>query len=61
MSLGNEIHDMIMQAHTEPTAETIHLILNILDKLNDKIDRIEGVSNKTANIASCLANGVQPD
>jgi len=61
----DEIHDMIMNYRTQSVdmkiGEDIGHILDILDKLNDKVNAIGSASSKAANVASCLVNGIQPD
>jgi hypothetical protein len=58
---SHEIHDAIQTMSTEPTAETIRLVLNLLDALNARIDTVEAAARHAGNVASCLANGIVPD
>lgn len=61
----DEIHDAIMQFSTESNdihyQDDILRIMNILDKLNDKVNDIRVQAYHANNVASCLANGIQPD
>lgn len=42
-------------------ARTITEIIDIVRALNYKVNQLEASQSRTANIASCLANGIQPD
>lgn len=62
------IEDTIENADTEPTSANLSRILSVCSLLNDRIDRLQkeladekGSNKRTADIASCLANGIQPD
>jgi len=59
---SQEIHDMIrtfeLAGHPERMASRI---LDILDAMNRRMDEIEAGHKRTADVASCLANGIQPD
>jgi hypothetical protein len=56
------IHDMIqtfdMAGHPELVTSGL---LDILDAMNRRMDEIEMGHKRTADVASCLANGIQPD
>jgi hypothetical protein len=62
MKTSTEIHDMIQtfDLHGHPELITSRL-LDILQAMNERMDGIESGQRKTANVASCLANGIQPD
>jgi hypothetical protein len=55
------IEDLISQCEVAPTPKAINAILDILLALCRRIDAIEAEQRRTANIASCLANGMKPD
>lgn len=62
-----EIHDMIQNLDSGDP-QVIYHIGAILERLNNKIgaleaqlDRAESTARSAANVASCLANGIQPD
>jgi len=57
MSKSQEIHDMIQTCQ----AYDVNRVLDILDKMNKRMDEIERELSRTANTASCLANGIKPD
>jgi hypothetical protein len=59
--MTDEIHDLIQQCDTMPTPETLVQILNIMDKMNDKINAVESTAGAAAARSSMLANGIQPD
>lgn len=64
MSKSTEIHDMIQTFPLDATESpelTASRLLDILDAMNRRMDEIESGHQRTANIASCLANGIQPD
>lgn len=59
---SREIHDLIqcfdMGQSTEMVASRM---LDILTKVNERMDEIEQTAQTAANTASCLANGIRPD
>lgn len=59
---SQQIHDMIqtfdLAGHPELVASRI---LDILQAINERMDEIESRHQRTADVASCLANGIQPD
>lgn len=61
----DEIHDQIQQfSAAEPgvvTFDDIVKVLNIMDKMNEKINAVSASTNRAASTASMLANGIQPD
>lgn len=62
MSKSSEIHDMIQTFDLGANTELANSkLLDILDAMNRRMDEIESGLQRTAIIASCLANGIQPD
>jgi len=57
MNKSLEIHDMIQLCPTNDVSR----VLDILDKINTRMDEIERELTRSANVASCLANGIKPD
>lgn len=58
---SEEIADMINGCSVMASTNSINRILDILEKMNKRMDKIERSQQQTANIASRLANGIQPD
>ena len=56
-----EIQDRINASELLPSEDVIRNILIICEKLNDRITRMENRQKRMADIASALANGIQPD
>jgi hypothetical protein len=52
--------DELIQTCTLDTPGIARLLL-IIVKLNQRIDDLEADNQRTADLASCLANGIQPD
>lgn len=62
MKASQEIHDMIQCFDLGASSERVaSQLLDIAAALNRRMDEIEAANQRTANIASCLANGIQPD
>lgn len=64
MKTSQEIHDMIQTFPLDATESpelTASRMLDILDAMNRRMDAIESAASRTANVASCLANGINPD
>ncbi len=55
------INDRIENLKCEPTNESMLEIANILSAIVRELHRIDHRLSRTANIASCLANGIEPD
>lgn len=60
-----EIYDRIQTFEVESAPDKcgndIQGVLDIMADLVTELRRLEGALNRTANVASCLANGIQPD
>jgi hypothetical protein len=62
MSKSTEIHDMIQTFNLAGHPELVtSRLLDILQAMNERMDEIEASLDRTANVASCLANGIKPD
>lgn len=69
MTESSEIHDMIQTFNLGASPELMaSRILDILTAMNRRMDDLEADatrerlrSQRTANVASCAANGIQPD
>lgn len=55
------VQDMIMTCDCQPGEHTIRRLLDICEAMNKRINILECQMEQTANIASCLANGIKPD
>lgn len=58
-SIYDRIQTFQVEEHYEPN--DIIKILNIMGDLVDELRNIEAGNKRTADSASCLANGIQPD
>lgn len=59
---SQDIHDMIQLFDLGASPELMaSRVLDILTAVNQRMDEIEAGQRRTAEVASCLANGVTPD
>jgi len=57
----DEIYDRIQALHIDPFGQDIRQVLEIMLELVAEVKRLDSELKHTANIASCFANGIQPD
>ncbi len=60
---SQNIHDMIQgfPLDQSPTTLTTSRLLDILQAINERLDKIETTAQHANNVAGCLANGIKPD
>jgi len=53
----DELYDRLENLRDGDFAELSTIVIQLLDEVR----RIDSASSRAANVASCLANGIQPD